>query len=106
MIKVIETFEFSEWMVKLRDPAARTRIVARIKRLEGGNFGDCKPVGKGVNEMRINYGPGYRVYFKRTSNEILILLCGGAKKTQSRDIERAIRLAETIEIKDRHDEKN
>jgi len=77
---------FRSWLIKLKDRAARARIRVRLNRVRLGNFGDCKPVGEGVSEMRITYGPGYRVYFGRSGDTIVILLCGGAKKTQSKDI--------------------
>ncbi|MCP4216369.1 MAG: type II toxin-antitoxin system RelE/ParE family toxin, partial [bacterium] len=75
----------------------KARIVERIRSAERGNFGDCKAVGQGVSEMRIHYGPGYRVYFTRTGNVVYILLCGGTKQRQQRDIAKAQQIAETIE---------
>jgi putative addiction module killer protein len=83
------TGEFDKWFNKLRDPEAKARILARIKRLAEGNPGDVKPAGEGVSEMRIDYGPGYRVYYKDAGKEIIILLCGGDKTTQQADIDRA-----------------
>ena len=80
---------FREWLEALRDREARARIRVRINRLRQGNFGDCKALGRGVSELRIDYGPGYRVYFGRQGEKIVILLCGGDKRTQSGDIERA-----------------
>jgi putative addiction module killer protein len=80
---------FSDWLSSLRDRAARARIRVRIDRLRIGNFGDCKPVGAGVSELRIDYGPGYRVYFGQAPGRVVLLLCGGDKRTQARDIERA-----------------
>lgn len=77
---------FREWLEGLRDREARAKIRVRLNRIRLGNFGDCKSVGVGVNELRIPYGPGYRVYFGRKDNTIVILLYGGDKKTQSRDI--------------------
>ncbi len=77
---------FREWLEKLRDRQARARIRVRLNRIRLGNFGDCKSVGAGVSELRILHGPGYRVYFGRKDNTIVILLYGGHKKTQSRDI--------------------
>jgi len=82
--------------VKLRDLRARARIQARIDRLELGNAGDVKPVGKGVSEMRIDYGPGYRVYFTQKGSELIILLVGGDKRSQSRDIQNAIEIAKEL----------
>lgn len=80
---------FKKWIKKLRDERARYRINARIKRLETGNPGDVEPVGEGISEMRIDYGPGYRVYYKEVGLEIIILLCGGDKRTQDEDIQNA-----------------
>ncbi|MEZ4733906.1 MAG: type II toxin-antitoxin system RelE/ParE family toxin [Caldilineaceae bacterium] len=80
---------FREWLEALRDREARARIRVRINRIRQGNFGDCKAVGSGVSELRIDYGPGYRVYFGRQGEKIVILLCGGDKRTQPRDIETA-----------------
>ena len=77
---------FREWLEALRDRDARARIRVRINRIRQGNFGDCKTVGGGVSELRIDYGPGYRVYFGRRGETIVILLCGGDKRTQTRDI--------------------
>lgn len=82
--------------MKLRDLRARARIQARIDRLELGNAGDVKPVGKGVSEMRIDYGPGYRVYFTQKGSELIILLVGGDKRSQSRDIQNAIEIAKEL----------
>ena len=81
-------------MSGLRDPRARAKIAVRIDRLALGNTGDVEPVGAGVSEMRVHYGPGYRVYFTRSGHEIVLLLCGGDKKTQAVDIRRAKALAE------------
>jgi putative addiction module killer protein len=80
---------FAEWLGGLADRQARARVQARLARLAGGNFGDIEPVGKGVLELRIDWGPGYRVYFARIGNVIVLLLCGGDKRTQQRDIKRA-----------------
>ena len=87
------TREFENWLDRLRDRSARYRIQARIDRLAGGNFGDFKLVGGGVQELRIDHGPGYRLYFIRRGNEIIVLLCGGDKASQERDIERAKKIA-------------
>jgi putative addiction module killer protein len=81
----------------LRDERARHRINARIRRLENGNPGDVEPIGEGCSEMRIHYGPGYRVYYKDTGREIIILLCGGDKSTQQADIVEAKKIARTYE---------
>lgn len=80
---------FSEWLNNLRDEEARTRIKARLNKLRLGTFGDCKSVGDGVSELRIDYGLGYRVYFAKSGNTIVLLLCGGTKKGQKSDIELA-----------------
>ena len=88
---------FNSWLVKLRDRRAAARIDIRIDRLARGNPGDVKPVGEGVSEMRIDYGPGYRVYFKDTGREIIFLLCGGDKHTQEADITEAKKIARLCE---------
>ena len=93
MIQVRQTETFRIWLADLRDRRAVARIAARIDRLKLGNPGDVKSVGDGVSELRIDYGPGYRLYFKRVGHEIVLLLCGGDKSTQDRDIERAKALA-------------
>ncbi|WP_456717007.1 type II toxin-antitoxin system RelE/ParE family toxin [Bradyrhizobium sp. USDA 4353] len=94
MLDVRQTSEFREWLLGLRDMRAKARIAARIARVEGGNLGDSKPVGRGISEMRIDYGPGYRIYFRQKGNVLVILLCGGHKGTQRSDIRRAQELAE------------
>jgi putative addiction module killer protein len=94
MIEVRQTIEFSDWLHRLKDVNAIARIVARIRRVELGNPGDARSVGSGVMEMRIAYGPGYRVYYVHRGMEIVILLCGGDKRTQRQDIKRAQALAE------------
>lgn len=96
MTEVRQTLVFSKWLDALRDAQARKRIVVRIRRLELGNPGDIKTVGEGVSEMRIAYGPGYRLYFTRSGDTIVILLCGGDKSSQSRDITTARQLAKEI----------
>jgi putative addiction module killer protein len=96
MIEVRQTEIFSRWLFGLRDIRARARIQARIDRLELGNFGDAKPVGQGVSELRIGHGPGYRVYFVRHGAELVILLAGGDKSSQSKDIAKALKLAEEL----------
>jgi putative addiction module killer protein len=96
MIEVCQTEEFSVWLRDLNDPNAVARVVARIRRMEQGNPGDVKSVGDGVMEMRIPYGPGYRVYYLQRGAQIVILLGGGDKRTQRRDIKRAQVLAETL----------
>jgi putative addiction module killer protein len=96
MPEVRQTDRFAYWLAGLRDGKARTRIQARIDRLEIGNPGDVKPVGGGISEMRIDYGPGYRVYFVGRGTEVVILLAGGDKRTQDRDIATARELARNI----------
>jgi putative addiction module killer protein len=94
MIEVRQTIEFSDWLHRLKDANAVARIVARIRRMELGNPGDARSVGGGVMEMRVDYGPGYRMYYVQRGAEIVILLCGGDKRTQPQDIKRARALAE------------
>jgi putative addiction module killer protein len=96
MVEVRQTKEFSAWLHRLRDANAVARIVTRIRRLEQGNPGDSKSVGGGMVEMRIAYGPGYRIYYINRGTQIVILLCGGDKRTQQQDIEQARILAETL----------
>jgi putative addiction module killer protein len=93
MIEVRQTAIFRDWLAALRDLRAVARIDTRIGRLRQGNFGDAKSVGDGVGELRIDYGPGYRVYFTRRGEKIVLLLCGGDKGDQTRDIARAKALA-------------
>ncbi len=88
---------FDAWLSGLKDKAGRARILYRIRSAEQGNFGDCSPVGEGVSEMRIHVGPGYRVYFTRRGNVVYLLLLGGDKSSQKRDIKRAIEMARTLE---------
>ena len=80
---------YTEWFRRLRDGIAKLAISTRLRRIEDGNFGDCKPVGEGVSELRIQVGPGYRIYFGQYGSTLVILLCGGDKKSQQSDIERA-----------------
>jgi len=96
VIEVKQTDVYLAWFRSLRDARARARIDNRIRRLSLGNPGDVRPVGGGVSELRIDYGPGYRVYFAQRGATIVILLCGGDKRTQSRDIARAIAMAEEL----------
>ena len=97
MHKIQTTEIFAVWFDGLRDRNAKARIQARIDRAEEGNFGDCLPVGKGVSEMRVHYGAGYRVYFKRRGREWVVLLAGGDKSTQQADIKTALKLARDLE---------
>ena len=96
MIEIRKTEHFANWLDNLRDVQAKSRVLVRIERLATGNVGDVKPVGEGVSEMRINYGPGYRVYFVQRGSELIVLLAGGDKSSQSRDIKAAIRLAQNL----------
>ena len=96
MVEVLQTERFARWLEDLRDLRARARVQARIERLIGGNPGDIKPVGSGVSELRINYGPGYRVYFPQKGSTLIILLAGGDKASQPRDIDEALSLARQI----------
>ncbi len=94
MIRLKQTDTFRKWFAKLRDERAITAIASRIDRLAFGHAGDAEPVGKGVSELRIHYGPGYRVYFQRRGDTIVVLLCGGDKSTQAKDIKTALLLAQ------------
>ena len=96
MVEVRRTEAFSRWLDGLRDIQARARVLARVERLIGGNPGDIKPVGEGASKLRIDYGPGYRVYFKRRGREPIFLLAGGDKSSQARDIRDALRMARNI----------
>lgn len=93
MIRVLRTAVFSRWLEELRDAQAKGRITARLLRLSDFNFGDARHVGQGVSELRIHYGPGYRVYFATRGHTIILLLCGGDKSSQGDDIKRAHQLA-------------
>jgi len=96
MLQIRKTETFAGWLDGLRDVRARARVQVRIERLAAGNPGDVAPVGEGVSELRIDYGPGYRVYFKKQGREVVILLAGGDKRTQSVDIKTALRLARNL----------
>lgn len=97
MIEVRQSEEFRRWFDRLRDIRVRAQIVRRIERLEAGNPGDVAPVGEGVSEMRIHYGPGYRLYFVQRGSVWVLLLCGGTKAGQSRDIAFALKLAKEVD---------
>jgi putative addiction module killer protein len=97
MISIRSTFTFDGWFLALRDDGAKARITRRLERLAHGNPGDVKPVGSGVSELRIDYGPGYRVYFANRGQVLIILLCGGDKRTQAKDIKLAIKMAAGLE---------
>ena len=96
MFEVRKTEVYARWLDSLRDVRARARVLVRVERLAVGNPGDVRPVGEGVSELRIDYGPGYRVYFRKQGRTIVVLLAGGDKRTQVRDIETALRLARNL----------
>src|SRR5437764_766453 len=96
MLEIRQTRQFIAWFDELRDLRARARIQSRIDRLSLGNPGDVKPVGSGVSELRIDYGPGYRVYFVKRGSQLIVLLAGGDKNTQARDVAQAITLASEL----------
>jgi putative addiction module killer protein len=96
MLEIRKTETFAQWIDSLRDLQARARVQVRIERLAAGNPGDVKAVGEGVSELRIDYGPGYRVYFTKRGREVVILLAGGDKTTQSADIKTALRLSSNL----------
>ena len=96
MIEIRKTETFAKWIDGLKDIRARARILVRIERLAAGNPGDVKPVAEGVSELRVDYGPGYRVYFKKMGQKVIILLAGGDKKSQSKDIKTALRLSRNL----------
>ncbi|HCX89871.1 MAG: addiction module antitoxin RelB [Deltaproteobacteria bacterium CG_4_9_14_3_um_filter_44_9] len=96
MIEIRKTEIFGKWLDGLDDIRARARIFVRIERLAAGNPGDVKPVGEGVSELRIDYGCGYRVYYKQCGQSVVILLAGGDKRTQAKDIKTALRLAKNL----------
>jgi len=97
MLEVRQTEAFAQWLEELADTRAASRISQRIIRLQSGLLGDVRPVGEGVSELRIDYGPGYRVYFVQRGKILIILLCGGDKRTQARDIRKAKALAADLE---------
>ena len=97
MFEVQQTSVFTAWFRSLRDRTTQGRIVARIERVQLGNFGDAKAVGDGVHELRMDFGPGYRVYYTRRGTRIILLLCGGDKGSQPRDILRAKQIASELE---------
>ncbi len=97
-IEIRQTEQFIKWFSRFKDKKARARIAIRIRRVSLGNLGDVKPVGDGISELRIDYGPGYRVYFTQRNNQLIILLAGGDKTTQTSDIQKAKKLALEIEV--------
>ncbi len=98
VIEIRQTEYFIKWFEKLKDRKARVKIAIRIRRVSLGNLGDVKPVGDGISELRIDYGPGYRVYFTQRSKQLIILLAGGDKTTQASDIKKAKQLALAIQV--------
>ncbi len=96
MPEIRKTEAYAKWLDGLRDVQARARILVRVERLAAGNPGNVKPVGEGVSELRIDYGPGYRVYYKKQGQEVVVLLAGGDKRTQASDIKTALRLARNL----------
>ena len=96
MTEIRKTEIFAKWLDGLHDIRARARILIRIERLAAGNPGDVMPVGEGVSELRIDYGPGFRVYYKKHGQEVVVLLAGGDKSTQAKDIKTALRLAQNL----------
>ena len=96
MFEIRKTENFAKWLDALQDTRARALVLVRIERLAIGNPGDVKPVGEGVSELRIDYGPGYRVYYKEQGREVIILLAGGDKHSQAKDIKTALRLARNL----------
>lgn len=99
MVEIRKTDNFVQWLDGLRDVQARARVLVRIERLAAGNPGDVQPVGAGVSELRIHFGPGYRVYFMQRGRELIILLAGGDKGTQAKDIQTALELARLLSEK-------
>lgn len=93
----LRTEEFDDWLTKLRDQIAKARIITRIRSAEAGNFGDCEPVGDGISEMRIHVGPGYWLYYCRRGKVVYLLLCGGDKSSQKKDIKEAKRILKELE---------
>lgn len=96
MIEVRQTETYAAWIAGLRDDRARMRVEIRIRRLQLGNPGDVKPIGEGVSELRVDYGPGYRVYFTQRGRTLVVLLARGDKRTQGRDVQRALELARNL----------
>ena len=96
MNRIVQSSLYADWFAKLRDAKTRAIIDARLRRLELGNAGDCEPVGEGVSELRIHHGAGYRIYFVQRGIEVIVLLAGGTKASQSKDIKTALALAKTL----------
>jgi len=104
MNTILRTEAFDVWLAKLKDPSGKARIIERIRSAERDNFGDCEPVGHGVSEMRIHFGPGYRVYFTRVADVVYVLLCGGTKRGQQRDITKAQEMARLVTEEWKHEQ--
>jgi putative addiction module killer protein len=104
VIEVIKSTTFDRWLRKLRDRRAAARVQIRIDRLAGGNPGDVKPVGGGISELRVTYGPGYRVYYLQDGHRLIVLLCGGDKSTQEADIKQAHQIAAEWRSKEQDDD--
>jgi len=100
MVEILKTDVFTKWFDGLKDTHARLRILARIDRLSGGNLGDVKSVGNGISELKIDYGPGYRIYMKKRNNQLVLLINGGTKRRQSADIEKAKQILRDIKEDD------
>lgn len=98
MFDLVETKQFVSWLASLRDKKARGRIIGRLERLSFGQFGDVKPVGNGISEIRLDFGPGYRIYFRQRGSVVILLLIGGDKVSQARDIQRAKRIADEFDL--------
>jgi putative addiction module killer protein len=96
MFEVLKTSEYQKWVTSLTDLRAQALITARVDRLQVGNPGNVKAVGDGISELKINFGPGYRVYFTRTGKTVVLLLCGGDKSSQAKDIRRAKQIAASL----------
>lgn len=105
MLEIVQTGEFETWLRKLKDIRAKARILRRLDRLAQGNPGDVRPIGKGLSELRIDVGPGYRVYYLQDADTLILLLCGGDKSSQQKDIDKAHDLAEQWRV-DRKDEED
>ena len=98
MLEIRKTDIYAKWLDGLRDARARARVLVRVERLAAGNPGDVKPVGEGVSELQIDYGSGYRVYYKKLGRRVVILLAGGDKRTQTDDVRTALRLARNLQV--------
>ena len=97
MFLIEKTVTFDRWLIRLKDPTAKSRILVQIKKVEAGNLGSSKALGGGLSELKIDYGPGYRLYYTRRGRTVIWLLCGGDKRSQRRDIEKALKLLDELE---------